>query len=111
MTHYRTTGTASRLIASILPLAGPSAELAGAHEREWASATFSGARHCLDLRLWFAGRDDPLPASLLSLPEHEFDLPAEIVADCTIAFGAREHAADGRYCQSARIELLTIAAD
>ena len=111
MTHYRTTGTASRLIGAIMPLAGPSAELVGAHEREWASATFSGARHCLDLRLWSGAQDAELPPALLSLPEHEFDLPNEIVADCTIAFGSRERGADGHYAQSARIELLTISSD
>lgn len=111
MTTNGTSATATRLIAATLAVAGPQAELIGAHEREWASATFSGARHRIELRLWLDGPDARLAPALLALPDHEFELPREIVADCTIAFGAREAMNDGRILQPVAVELLTITAD
>lgn len=85
-------------------------ELLHAHEREWASATFSGARHSLDLRIPLAAPDSGAPSVLAALPDHEFDLVGEIVADCVVSLGRRETGVEGCWLLC-RIELLTIAED
>ena len=99
---WRATSTA--LIRQLLTLCGNGAELVGAQEREWASATFAGARHIVDLLM---------PAGdlgrLATLPDHEFTLAGEIVADCSVAIGRCE--SDGADRQPVRVELLTINAD
>ncbi len=52
-----------------------------------------------------------LEKALLSLPEHEFSLPGEIVADCIVSTQRRERCGSGRLWLVCTIELLTIAAD
>lgn len=90
---------------------GAEATLQRADEREWASATFSGARHGLDLSIRLPSADAQPPAFLALLPEWEFDLPGEIVADCSVTLAQRERAPDGSWQLPCRIELLTIAAE
>ncbi len=103
--------TARKLIRTVLPLFGGGAELIEAREREWASATFCGARHVLVLRSRLARADAPAPAALALLPEHQFSLEGEIVADCAVTRVQRTTDADGQSWLTATIELLTIAAD
>lgn len=105
------TGTAARLIRALLELLGPEAELVAAHEREWASATFSGARHRIDLRVPLADAASAPSPALAALPEHDFALSGEIVADCVLTTQRRERSADGRYWLACSVELLTVAAD
>ncbi len=52
-----------------------------------------------------------LEKALLSLPEHEFSLPGEIVADCIVSTQRRERCGSGRLWLVCTIELLTIVAD
>ncbi len=101
--------TAERLVAEVLALAGPGAELASATEREWASVTFSGARHRIELALPASDPDAPLPPALARIGDHEFDLGGEIVADCAVTIGARAPGTPAM--RSVRVDLLTIVAD
>lgn len=104
-------GVAARLIHSVLDLCGPGSELIGAHEREWASASFSGARHSLDLLVPANDEGSPLPDAVRLLPDHEFALTSQIVADCSVTLGQRHRHATGRTMIGLRVELLTILAD
>lgn len=99
------------IIRQILGHIGPTCELVHAAEREWASATFAGARHIISLRLLLTPADAPAPAALAALPDHEFRLCGEIVADCTVSHGARESAGAGSAWLPCQVELLTINAD
>lgn len=102
---------AARLVRTVVGGIGPQATLLKADEREWASATFSGARHGLDLVITLPAADTPPPAFLGRLPEWEFDLPGEIVADCAVTLAQRERRADGLWQLPCRVELLTIRAE
>lgn len=54
-------------------------------ERPWASITFSGSRHTLSLM--FVGQDAVAAAEqfIEALPEHEFAIPGQLVADASVA--------------------------
>ncbi|HQS95855.1 MAG: hypothetical protein B7X90_07735 [Novosphingobium sp. 17-62-19] len=80
----RRLGTAERLLRSVRDIAGPLAEVVSHAEAPWASITFSGARHTLVLR--FAGSDAVSDGEgfVTSLPEHEFRVRGQLVADATI---------------------------
>jgi hypothetical protein len=101
--------TADRLIRMLLEIAGPHSKLIDAHEREWASATFSGARHSITLDVPLTPADPPV--ALCSLPDHDFALRGEIVADCTVTFGQQRPDGNGGGRRDCLVELLTIAAD
>ncbi len=72
------------LLNQILSLAGDGAELLRHAERPWASVTFSGARHMV--ALCFTGPEAMEAADdfISALPEHEFSIPHQIVADAAI---------------------------
>lgn len=72
------------LINALLDLAGPEASFLAHGERPWASATFSGSRHAVTLA--FAGARGVLAGETFadSLPEHEFAIPRQIVADAGV---------------------------
>lgn len=74
-----------RLLDQIWRLAGGPAELEAHGESSWASATFTGTRH--RFALTFAGAEHVTRGERLiaALPEHEFTLPGQIVADAHIA--------------------------
>lgn len=78
------TTTADRLLRAIREIAGPLAEFVSHGETPWASITFSGARHRLVLR--FAGSDAVSDGEnfVAILPEHEFKLRRELVADAAV---------------------------
>lgn len=69
----------AQLCAALLRMAAP-AHIIRSHERPWASVTFSGARHWITLNV-LCGRVATLEADL---PEAEFNLPGQLVADLTI---------------------------
>lgn len=102
---------ANNLCRILLTLLAPGAELIEAQERPWASATFSGARHTVTLKMQLDSADAPVPAALLSLSDHEFLLQGEIVADCAVTTQRRERCSDGSHALCCVVELLTIAAD
>jgi len=74
-----------RLVSEVLQLAGGQAEFLRHGERPWASATFSGSRHTIALA--FDGSDAVAQgeAFIATLPDHEFRIPGQLVADATIA--------------------------
>ncbi len=87
-------GTPSRLVKSLARLIGgvaprplfPLLALEGVTTMPWASATFDGARHRLDLRLHGDAADigDALDRLVDGLADHEFDLPGQIVASARL---------------------------
>lgn len=72
------------LLSSIMELAGGKAELLRHTERAWASVTFSGTRH--SVVLVFIGDEAVAAGDLLiaALPEHEFEIPRQIVVDASV---------------------------
>ncbi|MEQ1509563.1 MAG: hypothetical protein ABL909_04075 [Sphingopyxis sp.] len=102
---------AHRICQKVLTLIGPAAELIEAQERPWASATFSGARHIIILRIPLADDAASAPAILSSLPDHEFALPGEIVADCTVTMQDKVRKDNGTTMLICTVELLTIMSD
>lgn len=75
----------ARLLNVLIALAGRKAELISHAERTWASATFTGSRHTVILA--FAGPEAVAAGELFmeALPEHEFTIPDQIVADATVS--------------------------
>ena len=78
----------SRLIgdsAGPVPLY-PMLVVEAATTRPWSSATFDGERHRLELRLHGTAADigDALERLLERLPDAEFDLPGQIVAEAKL---------------------------
>ena len=76
--------SADHLREALLELAQHRATILGHHWKSWASVTFAGARHRLELL--FEGEEAIASGELFTafLPEHEFDIPGELVADAAI---------------------------
>jgi len=74
-----------RLREALLELSGGRATLLSHREQSWASITFAGARHRLELL--FEGAEAVEAGELLIalLPEHEFAIPGQLVADASVA--------------------------
>jgi len=72
------------LLSALLELAGGKAELMRHDERAWASVTFSGTRHTVMLS--FAGAEAIVAgeAFIDALPDHEFTIPRQLVADAAV---------------------------
>jgi hypothetical protein len=73
-----------QLLSSVLGLAGGHGELLRHSERPWASVTFSGTRHTIALAFSGAAAIAAGEAFIEALPEHEFAIPRQIVADAAI---------------------------
>ena len=73
-----------QLLASVMDLAGGQAELLRHSESPWASVTFSGSRHAMALA--FSGNEAVAAgeAFIAALPEHEFTVARQIVADAAV---------------------------
>ncbi len=78
------------LVAAVMRLAGDRAELIRHGETPWASITFSGSRH--QIALAFRGADAVAAgeAFIAELPEHEFEIPGQLVADATVVSALHE---------------------
>ena len=77
-------GAADHLRDAIMAMYGDHAIVASHSEKAWASITFEGSRHMI--KLLFKG-----PAAIAAgedlianLPEHEFDVPGQIVASADV---------------------------
>ncbi|MBU7580131.1 MAG: hypothetical protein KAF27_06620 [Porphyrobacter sp.] len=86
---------ADRVRAGLLGLTGGAGTVLGHEEKAWASITFAGPRH--EVVLEFCGAQAVAAGEELieRLPDHEFTLPGQLVADATITkvdhrFGAME---------------------
>lgn len=81
-TGRRSTG--ERLREAVLALAGGHGDVLLHRETAWASITFAGTRH----RLRIAFEDAEAVAGgeelVAALPEHEFSIPRQLVADATV---------------------------
>jgi hypothetical protein len=84
-----------RVRSALMHLTGGSGTVLGHGEKAWASITFAGTRH--EVVLEFCGADAVAAGEELieRLPDHEFTLPGQLVADATITkvdhrFGAME---------------------
>jgi hypothetical protein len=73
--------------------------------RNWASVTFSGARHTVAFSLEGEGAAEAADAFVAHMAEAEFDLRGHIVADVALAGQERSAAGD---CIRLRIEALTV---
>jgi hypothetical protein len=89
-------GNWMKLLGQVLHLAGGQAELLRHADRPWASATFCGTRHAIALT--FAGEEAIAAGEefIALLPDHEFDLPGEIVADAAISQVEHAHHPEAR---------------
>ena len=69
---------------ALLALADGKAAILCHEEKSWASITFAGARHRLELA--FEGAEAVAAGELFVafLPEHEFALPGQLVADAAV---------------------------
>ena len=101
-----TRGTAARLREALLALARGQATILSHGEKSWASITFAGTRHRLELA--FAG-DDAIAAGeifIVFLPEHEFMLPGQLVADAAVTAVDHRLAPEPRLTVSVELLLL-----
>jgi hypothetical protein len=76
--------TADRLREALLELAQGEATILSHAEKSWASVTFSGARHRLELMFDGAEAIEAAERFIVFLPEHEFDILGQLVADATV---------------------------
>ena len=73
-----------RLRMALQVLAGYQGQITAHRQQAWASITFSGARHTLILQFHGAGSIPAGETFIAALPDHEFSIPGQIVAEATI---------------------------
>jgi hypothetical protein len=96
---------------AVLGLAGPDVEVCFHTEADWASVTFSGARHRLGLRFSGDAAEAACDAFCAALPDHEFKLPSgSLLADAAV-LSAKFDWVGMRTAMLATIELLIIDGD
>src|SRR5690242_5148806 len=76
--------TSERLREALQELAKGHALIEAHSEKSWASITFAGVRHRLDLA--FEGEDavEAGETFIAFLPDHEFAIPRQLVADAAV---------------------------
>ncbi|MFM5892832.1 MAG: hypothetical protein ACKOQM_00140 [Novosphingobium sp.] len=72
------------LLSALLELAGGQAELVRHAERSWASVTFTGTRHTVVLSFTGTQSVEAGERFIDALPEHEFAIPRQLVADAAV---------------------------
>lgn len=77
-------GPAEHLRDALLSLAGGHGDVVSHSEKAWASITFEGARHVVTLRFAGAEAVEGGEALVAVLPEHEFAIPGQLVADASV---------------------------
>lgn len=77
-------GPGERLREAVMALAGGTAQLLNHSEKAWASITFSGARHSFTLAFEGVSTAKAGEAFIAALPDHEFAIPGQLVADATV---------------------------
>jgi hypothetical protein len=98
----------ARLLRCLLHLAGPAARVESASCRPWASATFQGSRHLVELRFGGAAAHAGATAMAERTPDADFSIPGHIVADVSI--DGMELVRDDTSCPTAllRLSALTV---
>ena len=94
------------LLSALLDLSEGQSELVSHAERGWASATFAGARHRVTLRFAGAAAVEAGERFIDLLPDHEFTVPRQLVADATVT--AATHTALPQPCLEVEAELLLL---
>ncbi len=105
--RYRPRRTVSdRVREALLLLAEGRADLLTHEEKAWNSITFSGTRH--EVMLDFNGAESVAAGEdfIANLPEHEFRIPGQLVADATIGEVDHRFGADERMVVTAVLLLL-----
>ena len=74
-----------QLLQAVLRLAGPQADLICHAERPWASITFEGTRHSFTLQFVGAEGAAAADAFIAALPDHEFTVRGQMVADAAVS--------------------------
>lgn len=74
----------SLLASQIEALAGNRVRVTQLHERAWASITFSGTRYSFSIDCTSAAEPDELKNLAKALPDHEFAIPGNFVADILV---------------------------
>nr|WP_298897459.1 hypothetical protein [uncultured Altererythrobacter sp.] len=79
----RTVG--DRLLEALMALAEAQASLLSHNQKPWASITFTGSRH--EVMLDFEGSEAVAAGErfIAALPDHEFSIPGQLVADATVS--------------------------
>ncbi|MXO93501.1 hypothetical protein GRI62_07770 [Erythrobacter arachoides] len=67
-----------------MELARGQARIASHHERSWASITFAGTRHRVELVFEGTEAIEAGECFIVFLPEHEFAIPRQLVADAAV---------------------------
>ena len=100
----RTSG--DRLREALLALAQHHTQVITHSEKAWASITFAGTRH--SVALVFAGADAVEAGEhfVAELPDHEFAIPGQLVADATIVEVEHRIAPDPRMVVQCELLLL-----
>lgn len=98
--------TSDRVREAVLMLAEGRADLLTHEETAWNSITFSGTRH--EIMLDFDGEEAVVVGEefIANLPEHEFTIPGQLVADATIKEVDHRFGADERMVVTAVLLLL-----
>ena len=73
-----------QLLSALMGLAGGRAELIRHAERPWASVTFAGSRHTVLLAFTGSEAVEAGEAFIAALPDHEFTIPRQLVADAAV---------------------------
>lgn len=94
------------LLTAMMNLAGGRAELLRHSERTWVSITFAGTRHTIALAFRGAEAIAAGEAFIAALPEHEFAIPHQLVADAAVA--SVEHVLLPEPVLSVEVELLLL---
>jgi len=81
-TTRRTPG--QKLVEALLDLAHGKAEIIRNAEKSWASITFAGTRHRVELQFEGAEAVEAGKCFITFLPEHEFAIPGQLVADAAV---------------------------
>jgi len=95
-----------QLLSAVLQLAGGKAELLRHAEHPWASITFTGSRHKIVLAFTGAQAVATGEEFIAALPEHEFTLPRQLVAEAAVV--AVEHLLVPEPRLTVEIELLLL---
>lgn len=80
----RRRSTAERLLEALAGLAQGKATVLSHAESAWASVTFAGTRHRVALEFRGAEAVEAGECFIAFLPEHEFTLPGQLVADAAV---------------------------
>ncbi len=73
-----------RLREQLIALAAGHGDICAHEEKSWASVTFAGTRHRIDLAFEGPEAIEAGECFIAFLPEHEFAIPRQLVADAAI---------------------------